>query len=92
MSMSRKDYVLIAEVFSEAHKNLGNQDHPVLRYLADQMAAAFAEENPLFDTRTFLTACHFGPLNYRKPAPEIPAPPVAVQDSAGRVKPAARRH
>jgi hypothetical protein len=52
--MTRKDYVVIAEVI----KNLDEViDSYALEVLADNMAEALESDNPRFDRARFLVAC-----------------------------------
>jgi hypothetical protein len=50
--MTKKDYVLIAEVIAKMTSLGADQE-----YVADLFAAKLARENPKFDTKRFLKAC-----------------------------------
>ena len=52
--MTRKDFVLIAEVIRNLDEVL---DETALEVLAENMAEALADTNTQFDTARFLTAC-----------------------------------
>lgn len=57
MSMSKKDYVLIASVLmSELHMS-SPQSKPSVLILAQKLAIVFERENPAFKKETFLKAC-----------------------------------
>lgn len=53
MSMSRKDYVLIAETIRE----LRGFDEPMRCYIAAAFAASLHRTNPRFDRERFIQAC-----------------------------------
>lgn len=52
--MTRKDYVLIAAAIRAADDGMC---HITIRHLANELAAALAEDNPRFDRERFLIAC-----------------------------------
>ena len=54
--MTKKDYVLIAEVLNKFPR-LDYGVESVLEELAEEMADALALTNPRFDRAKFLTAC-----------------------------------
>lgn len=49
--MTRKDYIMIAEVFA---RSAGDD---LAKFLALNLADKLAEDNPRFDKARFLTAC-----------------------------------
>ena len=55
--MSRKDYELIAGVFSEHNRRYGGRTSAVADELAEDLAKALAEDNPRFNRECFLKAC-----------------------------------
>jgi len=55
--MTRKDYELIAEVFSDHNRRYGRRTAAVADELAEDMADALKEDNPRFDRERFLKAC-----------------------------------
>lgn len=62
MSMSKKDYEAIAEVFNEwVSFNSGEDDidtYPAFQ-LSDGLANYFEKDNPRFDRERFMIACGF---------------------------------
>lgn len=60
MAMSKKDYVMIAAIVSDAiaGKTLG-EVAPV-ELIANNMADAFKKDNTAFDKKRFMIACGFG--------------------------------
>lgn len=61
--MTKKDYVLIAEVVTRFHETSFDGKTRIsdghAENLADMFALALKETNPLFDTTRFMTACGF---------------------------------
>ncbi len=61
MSMSRKDYVMIAEVIATARDAADDDDAEAelcaIVAVAHELAAAFEADNPAFARNRFLTAC-----------------------------------
>jgi hypothetical protein len=55
-TMTRKDYVLIAEALKESQK-LHNPSFMVRAHMCDIVATALASDNPRFNRATFLAAC-----------------------------------
>jgi hypothetical protein len=52
--MTRKDYVLIADVLADLRETYG--DHPAVISAAYRFAAALGRDNPRFDRDRFLVA------------------------------------
>jgi hypothetical protein len=57
--MTRKDYVMIAEVIADlmADFNNGRSDEVSLSLVAQELADALQADNDRFDSARFLTAC-----------------------------------
>ena len=57
--MTRKDYVMIAEVIADlmADFNNGRSDEVSLSLVAQELANALKADNDRFDSARFLTAC-----------------------------------
>ena len=57
--MTRKDYVLIADVLSDLMSdfNNGGDDSCSLSIVAEELARALQADNDRFDSARFLTAC-----------------------------------
>jgi hypothetical protein len=57
--MTRKDYVMIAEVIADlmADFNNGRSDEVSLSLVAQELARALQADNDRFDSARFLTAC-----------------------------------
>lgn len=60
--MTKKDYVLIASVLSNAmlcasESGANNSQATMIRFIACQFADKLANENPRFDRARFLKAC-----------------------------------
>jgi hypothetical protein len=57
--MTRKDYVMIAEVIADlmADFNNGRSDEVSLSLVAQELANALEADNDRFDSARFLTAC-----------------------------------
>lgn len=57
--MTKKDFILIARVLSESKENRNRlvETPQVFDRVAQRMADALADTNPLFDRGRFLTAC-----------------------------------
>lgn len=57
--MTRKDYVLIAEVFKANREDFieGEDGYAVIGIMAHQIANALQADNPRFDRARFLDAC-----------------------------------
>lgn len=64
MTMTRKDYAMVAVAFNKAFAALDPQDdtymarYATLRDLRDDIAAAFRADRDEFDPTKFLLACH----------------------------------
>lgn len=60
MSMSKKDYVAVANIISNARANTSEGDkvaREAITYIASDLAREFAKGNKLFDSGKFLRAC-----------------------------------
>lgn len=55
--MTRKDYVVIAAIIRSNMDRANEDERWRLQVVADELASAFAAENPRFDTDKFLEAC-----------------------------------
>ena len=57
--MTRKDYVMLAEILKENRKDFieGEDGFSLLNILAHQIANGLEADNPRFDRARFLTAC-----------------------------------
>lgn len=54
--MTRKDYVMVAEILSSYKDLIG--DEFTFHDLVDEFAGYFAEDNPRFDSNRFFSACN----------------------------------
>ena len=54
--MTRKDYVVVAQILSSYKDLIG--DEFTYHDLVDDFAAMFAEDNPRFDFNRFISACN----------------------------------
>jgi hypothetical protein len=57
--MTRKDYVMIAEIFKSNREEFikGEDGYTVIEIMAHQIANGLQADNPRFDRARFLTAC-----------------------------------
>lgn len=57
--MTRKDYVMIAEIFKSNREEFieGEDGYAVIGILANQIANGLEADNPRFDRHRFLVAC-----------------------------------
>jgi hypothetical protein len=63
MSMTRKDYVAIAEAMTAARADVSTQKISpklALEFAEDRIARALADDNPRFDRDRFIAACRKG--------------------------------
>lgn len=58
--MTRKDYVMIAQVFEKLNDdfNNGGEDTVSLALVVEELAMALKNDNPRFDMYRFLDACN----------------------------------
>ena len=57
--MTKKDYVMIAEIFKSNREDFieGEDGYTVIQIMAHQIANALQEDNPRFNREIFLKAC-----------------------------------
>lgn len=55
--MTKKDYILVAEVFQAHRKRYGGRTDAVVVEVIDDMADALGAENSRFDSARFIAAC-----------------------------------
>jgi hypothetical protein len=56
--MTRKDYILIANVFAQHKKRYGGRTDSVVDHVIEEMGEALQEENTRFDPVRFKEACN----------------------------------
>lgn len=58
--MTRKDYILFAEVFYRHKKRYGFRTDAVVDEVIEDISDALASDNPRFNRERFITACNEG--------------------------------
>ena len=57
--MTKKDYKLIALSIATVKASSEVHNHPMIKWVAEELADNLAQDNPRFDKNKFLAACGF---------------------------------